>query len=112
MALRSEQNWTGKYVLDFEQLLKEHHAPGKCCGVCFFLRGLIFFLYKNAEQAAQSGNECDEDEGENDPDRPAFSLVTGTYRHAKRYGEGENFFASSRIYSGANLYVNFHRIIT
>ncbi|KAH9017780.1 diphthamide biosynthesis protein, partial [Lactarius deliciosus] len=30
----------------------------------------------------------DEDE-DGDPDRPAFSLVTGKYRHAKRYGEDD-----------------------
>jgi len=36
-------------------------------------------------------------EGENeekaDPDRPIFSLVTGKYRHAKKYGEGLNSFS-------------------
>ena len=57
----------------------------------FFFRGLIFFPHKNAHLAPESGNKCDENEGENDPDRPVFSLMTGTYRHPKRYGEGEVF---------------------
>jgi diphthamide biosynthesis protein 2 len=34
--------------------------------------------------------EQDQGEGddENDPDRPVFSLITGTYRQAKQYGGG------------------------
>ena len=32
-----------------------------------------------------SNPSLDKDE-EDDPDRPMFSLITGGYRHAKRYG--------------------------
>ena len=31
-------------------------------------------------------SDKDEDVEEGDPDRPMFSLITGKYRHAKRYG--------------------------
>lgn len=30
-----------------------------------------------------------DEDPEEDPDRPMFSLVTGKYRHAKRYGDGK-----------------------
>ncbi|CAE6438716.1 unnamed protein product [Rhizoctonia solani] len=58
IALGADRSWTGEYVLDFDQML--------------------------------SGQKADEDAPNNqhsddDPDRPSFSLVTGTYRHAKRY---------------------------
>lgn len=36
-------------------------------------------------------NDGNED-GEDDSDRPLFSLVTGTYRHPKRYGGGGEAF--------------------
>lgn len=64
VALQAEQSWTGRYVLDFEKLLSEH------AGV-------------QPEEAEKSD---DDNEEENDPDRPVFSLIRGTYRHAKRYG--------------------------
>jgi len=58
IALQSEPSWTGKYVLDFKEILSAEKPEGP-------------------------------DESETvDPDQPIFSLVTGTYRHAKRYGGG------------------------
>ncbi|KAI0028210.1 putative diphthamide synthesis protein-domain-containing protein [Vararia minispora EC-137] len=59
IALQFEPTWNGKYVLDFERLLFEN--------------------------AALSSSE-DHMEGKRDVDEPAFSLITGKYRHAKRYG--------------------------
>jgi diphthamide biosynthesis protein 2 len=54
--------WTGEYVLDFNEVLARR--PCK-----------------------PSSNKGDEGEDEDeDPDRPVFSLVTGKYRHARRYG--------------------------
>ncbi|RDB21855.1 Diphthamide biosynthesis protein 2 [Hypsizygus marmoreus] len=65
VALRSEQSWTGRYVLDFERLLVD-----------------------GADSKPESnGPRGEGDEEEEDSDRPVFSLITGTYRHAKRYGE-------------------------
>jgi diphthamide biosynthesis protein 2 len=58
LALQPSPTWTGEYVLDFDQVLAR-------------------------ESGQHSRNEGDED---GDPDQPVFSLVTGTYRHAKRYG--------------------------
>ncbi|KZT66950.1 diphthamide biosynthesis protein [Daedalea quercina L-15889] len=62
IALRAEQSWTGRYVLDFDKVLAEYsvHEEGECYG---------------------SPNRDDED-----LDEPVFSLVTGKYRRAKRYG--------------------------
>jgi hypothetical protein len=57
LALQPSPTWTGEYVLDFDEVLA---------------RG-------------DSKPSLDQDE-EGDPDRPIFSLLTGKYRHAKRYG--------------------------
>ncbi|KAF8918751.1 putative diphthamide synthesis protein-domain-containing protein [Mucidula mucida] len=62
IALRREPDWTGKYVLDFEQLLAE-------------------------SESASEAKDLDAGAGEDqDGDRPIFSLVSGTFRQAKRYG--------------------------
>ncbi|KAJ7605240.1 putative diphthamide synthesis protein-domain-containing protein [Mycena polygramma] len=60
VALQAEQSWTGRYVLDFERLL--------------------------AESAVADPDEPSEPPDSDDPDEPVFSLITGTYRHAKRFG--------------------------
>jgi len=62
VALMPEGTWTGRYVLDFEQLLAE-------------------------STAARTDEEHDEngDEDEEDRDRPSFSLVTGKYRSARQF---------------------------
>ncbi|KAL0948334.1 hypothetical protein HGRIS_010921 [Hohenbuehelia grisea] len=62
VALQAEQVWTGRYVLDFDQLLAETKEP--------------------AEAAVETNSD-------DDPDQPVFSLVTGTYRHAKRYEQND-----------------------
>ncbi|KAI8995264.1 diphthamide biosynthesis protein [Trametes punicea] len=64
VALRPTQSWTGRYVLDFDQLLRD------------------------PKEELQDVHDTD-DAGEEDPDRPVFSLITGKYRHAKRYGVTE-----------------------
>ncbi|KAG9080517.1 Diphthamide biosynthesis protein 2 [Ceratobasidium sp. 370] len=63
IALGEDRSWTGEYILDFDQILKGREDQE---GVAH-------------EQEANPGDE--------DPDRPAFSLITGTYRHARRYGD-------------------------
>ncbi|KAG5637479.1 hypothetical protein H0H81_004450 [Sphagnurus paluster] len=61
VALQAVPSWTGRYVLDFEHLLiNQQQKP----------------------ELTQSGDKNESD----DPDRPVFSLVTGTYRHMRRYG--------------------------
>ncbi|SJL06508.1 related to Diphthamide biosynthesis protein 2 [Armillaria ostoyae] len=57
IALQAEQNWTGRYILDFEKLLAEQDRL-----------------------EVQNGQT-------EDRDQPMFSLITGRYRHAKRYGD-------------------------
>ncbi|KAJ7079362.1 putative diphthamide synthesis protein-domain-containing protein [Mycena crocata] len=61
VALQAEQSWTGRYVLDFEKLLTESG--------------------EGDDTASNSPPESD------DPDQPIFSLITGKYRHAKRFGD-------------------------
>ncbi|KAF8500350.1 diphthamide biosynthesis protein [Russula emetica] len=58
LALQPSPTWTGEYVLDFDEVL---------------VRGA----------SKPSSDQVEED----DPDRPMFSLITGRYRHAKRYGD-------------------------
>jgi hypothetical protein len=62
LALQHQPTWTGEYVLDFDEVL--------------------------ARGASKPPSDKDE---EADPDRPMFSLISGRYRHAKRYG-GELFY--------------------
>ncbi|KAI0065169.1 diphthamide biosynthesis protein [Artomyces pyxidatus] len=56
IALRPEPIWTGEYILDFEKLL------------------------------ARTSFTDSVDAEERDLDEPTFSLVTGQYRHSRRYG--------------------------
>ncbi|KDQ27431.1 hypothetical protein PLEOSDRAFT_51229 [Pleurotus ostreatus PC15] len=55
ISLQAEPTWTGRYVLDFGELLNEPVQQ-------------------------------DENTSDDDTNRPVFSLMTGTYRHAKKYG--------------------------
>ncbi|CAE6424751.1 unnamed protein product [Rhizoctonia solani] len=57
IALGVDRSWTGEYVLDFDQILSSRKPD----------------------------DVPDEQVSDEDPDQPSFSLVTGTYRHAKRY---------------------------
>ncbi|CAE6439017.1 unnamed protein product [Rhizoctonia solani] len=58
IALGADRSWTGEYVLNFDQLLSR----------------------QKSDEEIPDNQDSDED-----LDRPSFSLVTGTYRHAKRY---------------------------
>ncbi|GLB42706.1 putative required for the first step in the synthesis of diphthamide, a post-translational modification of histidine which occurs in translation elongation factor 2 [Lyophyllum shimeji] len=78
VALGAAPSWTGRYVLDFDRLLAEApklDADGKTKSTA------------ESRETGAGGEDEDTDE-DDDPDRPMFSLVTGTYRHAKRYGAG------------------------
>ncbi|KAJ7764908.1 putative diphthamide synthesis protein-domain-containing protein [Mycena metata] len=73
VALQAEQSWTGRYVLDFERLLAESGAAADAPN--------------SASGENREGEKAeDEGEGEDDLDQPVFSLITGKYRHAKRFG--------------------------
>ncbi|KAJ2933761.1 hypothetical protein H1R20_g3331, partial [Candolleomyces eurysporus] len=67
IALGAGRSWTGKYVLDFGQILKESQAVN----------------------GSEKGAEKSDNEEKEDTDQPVFSLVTGKYRQAKRYGTEE-----------------------
>ncbi|TDL18370.1 diphthamide biosynthesis protein [Rickenella mellea] len=58
LALQPEPSWTGKYILDFDELLAK----------------------------ATLDDQEPSDKDKRDRDEPNFSLVTGKYRQAKRYG--------------------------
>ncbi|KIM87854.1 hypothetical protein PILCRDRAFT_263533 [Piloderma croceum F 1598] len=62
VALKTEQSWTGRYVLDFDKLIAGYPVDDT-----------------SASGATQPINE-------EDPDQPIFSTITGKYRQAKRYG--------------------------
>ncbi|KAG8706963.1 Diphthamide biosynthesis protein 2 [Ceratobasidium sp. 394] len=63
IALGEDRSWTGEYILDFDRILKGREGQ----------EDLVREQEANLE--------------DDDPDRPTFSLITGTYRHAKRYGD-------------------------
>lgn len=74
IALGLGRGWTGEYILDFEKVLAESKVQPDGIDE------------RNKVDDNDDGNE----DGEDDGDRPLFSLVTGTYRHPKRYGGGDN----------------------
>ena len=77
VAMQAEQSWTGRYVLDFEKLLADARYEEE--------RDEIKKSKANGTEGGEAGER--EDSGaESDPDQPVFSVVTGKYRHAKRYG--------------------------
>ncbi|KAF5376495.1 hypothetical protein D9615_008664 [Tricholomella constricta] len=73
IALQAAPSWTGRYILDFERLLAESAGPDALDG---------------QPDSASADVDSPSQDGDNDPDQPVFSLITGTYRHAKRYGAG------------------------
>lgn len=77
--MQAEQSWTGRYVLNFEQLLAES-------GQKIETGALREPLKDNILKLSAADDAAHEDQEEIDPDQPVFSLVTGKYRHAKRYG--------------------------
>ena len=48
-------------------------------------------VYLLASFVTDNGKANEDSQEESDPDQPVFSLITGTYRHAKRYGGGTTF---------------------
>ena len=60
VALQAESSWTGRYVLDFEELL--------------------------AHSRESNGRVDHPNDSEEDPDQPIFSTITGKYRQRKQYG--------------------------
>lgn len=81
VALQSEANWTGKYVLDFKEIL--------------------------SMSATEGSAEPDTTEEEpQDNDQPMFSLVTGKYRHAKQYGVSSRIQDGSATPSSAVIVRN------
>ncbi|TRM66754.1 putative diphthamide synthesis protein-domain-containing protein [Schizophyllum amplum] len=72
VALQPEPEWTGRYVLDFEQLLAES-------------------ALQDSEAAdGVAVEDMDANGTREDADRPIFSLVTGKYRQARRFGAEEH----------------------
>lgn len=76
VALQAEGTWSGQYVLDFEKLLAGDSENGLGSAI--------------------------EDNG-GDLDQPTFSLVTGKYRQAKRYGSGDNKTSTEGISAALTL---------
>ena len=75
IALQPEPTWSGDYVFDFDKLLKNARDKG---------RNLFISVVYNVEIA-----QDDATEGTHDDEEPMFSLVSGTYRKAKRYWTSE-----------------------
>jgi len=66
MALQEEPTWSGRYILDFNHLLSlKAEEPNGTRPI--------------------DHTSCEHQATDEDSDKPVFSLITGTYRHAKRY---------------------------
>ncbi|KAI6011824.1 putative diphthamide synthesis protein-domain-containing protein [Pisolithus marmoratus] len=70
VALLPEGTWLGRYILNFDHLITENESNQTT----------------SMKEAGKDGTE-DEDA---DPDRPSFSLITGKYRQARRFGVEED----------------------
>lgn len=83
MALQPEGTWLGRYTLDFTQLIES----GREFSLSWAVRPCLHVVY-DAATAANTVNDTGKDDREEneDPDRPIFSLVTGKYRQARRFG--------------------------
>ncbi|KAJ1917424.1 Diphthamide biosynthesis protein 2 [Tieghemiomyces parasiticus] len=67
LSLRSDLEWTGKYITDFDQLLTEFETSPAADGST------------PADSRLTAGEETDDD------DSPHFSLVTGQFKQNRRY---------------------------
>ena len=56
--------------------------------VCFFSLFYVCRLKMCVDMDKRNGSS-NSDEDEDGKERPVFSLLTGTYRHPKRYGDGK-----------------------
>jgi diphthamide biosynthesis protein 2 len=81
VALQAEQSWTGRYVLDFGRLLSDAEEIANSTPV-----PPSQVNSENADNVADNHEVEINEKDESDNDQPVFSLITGTYRHAKRYG--------------------------
>jgi diphthamide biosynthesis protein 2 len=68
IALKQDVSWTGRYVLDFDRVIAEGKANDG-----------------DEHGEGDEGNSSVESE-ERDLDQPQFSLISGKYRYARRYG--------------------------
>lgn len=84
VALQEEQVWTGRYVLDFGQILANISHP-------------VSSLPGDVDGDEVSRREASDE----DKDEPVFSLVTGTYRHRKRYENGKEHKSEAGLLSNA-----------
>jgi len=75
VALKQEISWTGRYVLDFDQVMEEGNKQD-------------VDESRNHNSQVKMDDEDTEGDAQQDFDEPQFSLVTGKYRHAKRYVTG------------------------
>ncbi|PCH34780.1 diphthamide biosynthesis protein [Wolfiporia cocos MD-104 SS10] len=90
VALQAEQSWSGRYVLDFDKLLAEHR--------------------QRPDGTSSSVLSYHEQENE-DIDQPVFSLVTGKYRHAKRYGAESQSDIVGEVDSSAMVLRNQNNVV-
>lgn len=79
VALKQEISWTGRYVLDFDQVMEEGKGNKQ---------NVDESSNNNNNSQAKVDDEDTEGDAQQDFDKPHFSLVTGKYRHAKRYVTG------------------------
>ncbi|KAM5540108.1 hypothetical protein V8D89_006248 [Ganoderma adspersum] len=98
VALQPTQTWTGRYVLDFEQLLREQKVGlGEGTSVSAPSPSLSLTIFTKIPE---------------DLDQPVFSLVSGKYRHAKRYGDPEEAASNGDVDSSALILRNQEGALT
>ncbi|KAF9478781.1 diphthamide biosynthesis protein [Pholiota conissans] len=99
VALQAEQSWTGSYVLDFGRLLSDAKDVADSTPAAPSRTSI-----ENGD-ANTTPSDQEDDNNESDDDQPVFSLITGTYRHAKRYGGKTDANNDERLIQGTSALV-------
>ncbi len=80
LALNTNTQWDGRYVLDFNSVLSEIKRDSIQSGT------YRYRSHMSTRSAGLSGSIADEADSQ-DEDQPKFSLVSGTYRNVRHYGK-------------------------
>lgn len=96
LSLSAEPSWPGNYILDFERVIELQTTTPADHGMSKINKSSHLYASLLLVRPVAEGNE-------DEADQPMFSLVTGKYRHAKRYGQG-TFLPTLHCYPINSIY--------